>query len=134
MDVRDLIGRFTFEARLPLRRPRQHQHGRTGARGRSEKQPPLRRAALKAVALDDTLAEAHAVLGRILGFERDWHAAGRELRRALELDPNSADGLRSYAVYLARRGRFDEALTEARRAWEIEPGAANSIVLCNFSS
>ena len=55
-----------------------------------EMTPKAKEAALKAVALDDTLAEAHAVLGRILGFERDWHAAGRELQRAIELDPNSA--------------------------------------------
>jgi DNA-binding winged helix-turn-helix (wHTH) protein/TolB-like protein/Flp pilus assembly protein TadD len=86
--------------------------------------PKAKAAALQAVALDDTLAEAHAVLGRILGFERDWNAAGRELQRAIEIDPNNADGLRYYAVYLARRGRFDEALTAARRAWELEPGAA----------
>ena len=87
--------------------------------------PKAKAAALKAVAIDDTLAEAHAVLGRTLGFERDWQGAGRELQRAIQLDPNDADGLRYYAGYLARIGKLDDALTEARRAWELEPGAAS---------
>jgi DNA-binding winged helix-turn-helix (wHTH) protein/TolB-like protein/lipoprotein NlpI len=86
--------------------------------------PKAKEAALKAVALDDTLAEAHAALGRILGFERDWRGAELELKRGLELDPDNADGLRYYAVYLVRVEKFDESLRAAQRAWELEPGAA----------
>jgi len=94
--------------------------------------PKAKAAAQRAIAIDDTLAEAHAALGRTLGFERDWEGAGRELRRAIQLDPNNADGLRYYSVYLARMGNLDEALAEARRAWQIEPGAAGRMMVLGW--
>jgi DNA-binding winged helix-turn-helix (wHTH) protein/TolB-like protein/Flp pilus assembly protein TadD len=94
--------------------------------------PKAKVAAQRAIAIDDTLAEAHAALGRTLGFERDWEGAGRELRRAIQLDPNNADGLRYYSVYLARMGNLDEAVAEARRAWQIEPGAAGRMMVLGW--
>ena len=94
--------------------------------------PKAKASALRAVAIDDTLAEGHAALGRTLGFERDWEGAGRELRRAIELDPNNADGLRYYSVYLARLGKVDEALVEARRAWGIEPSAPGRMMVLGW--
>ena len=53
--------------------------------------PKAKEAALKAVELDDTLAEGHAELGSVLfQYDYDWPAAERELRRAVELNPNYA--------------------------------------------
>ena len=84
---------------------------------------PRAKAALqKAVAIDDTLAEAHAVLGfTIFWYDWDWGAAEGQYRRALELDPNSADAHLAYAHLLSNTGRHTEALAEAKRARELDP-------------
>jgi|SRR5256714_2053377 len=84
---------------------------------------PRAKAALqKAVAIDDTLAEAHAVLGfTIFWYDWDWGAAEGQYRRALELDPNSADAHLAYAHLLSNTGRHAEALAEAKRARELDP-------------
>jgi TolB-like protein/DNA-binding winged helix-turn-helix (wHTH) protein/Tfp pilus assembly protein PilF len=76
-------------------------------------------AALKAVELDDTLAEAHDALGGEKLY-RDWTGAEKEFKRALELDPNSVDANRGYAFYLVYSGRSDEALAYAKRAEELD--------------
>ncbi len=80
-------------------------------------------AALKALQLDDTLAEAHAVLGVKKYNSFDWAGAERELKRALELDPNSEIANRTYFYYLAAIGRTDEALHYAIRAKELDPSS-----------
>ena len=81
-------------------------------------------AATKAVALDDTLAEAHVSLGRVKAYhDWDWDGAGHEFRRALDLSPNSADARREYGLYLAAIGRHDEAVAQARRALQLEPAS-----------
>jgi len=84
--------------------------------------PKARAAALKALALEPTLAEAHASLGDQLCFY-DWDApaAERELRRAIELNPSLANAHFFYSHCLASHGRSDEALAEARRAHELDP-------------
>jgi class 3 adenylate cyclase/TolB-like protein/Tfp pilus assembly protein PilF len=84
--------------------------------------PKARDAAEKALAIDDRLAEAHASLGfvRFL-YERDWGAAEKELRRAIELNPGYPTGHQFYADYLKAMGRFDEALAEMRVALELDP-------------
>jgi DNA-binding winged helix-turn-helix (wHTH) protein/tetratricopeptide (TPR) repeat protein len=84
---------------------------------------PRAKAALqKAVEIDDTLAEAHAVLGfTIFWYDWDWGAAEGQYRRALELDPNSADAHLAYAHLLSNTGRHTEALAEAKRARELDP-------------
>src|SRR6184192_2852697 len=84
--------------------------------------PKTRAAALKALALEPTLAEAHASLGDQLCFY-DWDApaAERELRRAIELNPSLANAHFFYSHCLASHGRLDEALAEARRAHELDP-------------
>jgi DNA-binding winged helix-turn-helix (wHTH) protein/Tfp pilus assembly protein PilF len=84
---------------------------------------PRAKAALqKTVAIDDTLAEAHAVLGfTIFWYDWDWGAAEDQYRRALELDPNSADAHLAYAHLLSNTGRHTEALAEAKRARELYP-------------
>jgi TolB-like protein/Tfp pilus assembly protein PilF len=87
----------------------------------AEDAPKERAAAQKALAIDDTLAEAHAVLA---GADQDlweWDAAEREFRRALELDPNNGNAHHWYGLYLARVGRREEALSQIKRALEGDP-------------
>jgi tetratricopeptide (TPR) repeat protein len=81
------------------------------------------RAALEqALALDETLPEAHAATAYIRAYyEWDWHAAEREFRRALELRPNYADAYFSYSRFLASRRRLDEAIAQLTRAVELDP-------------
>lgn len=97
-----------------------------------EVMPKAKAAALKALAIDDTLAEVHISVGRAAVFERDWPTVEREFKRGLELDPDYSDGRQLYALFLLRMGRLDEALAEARRAWEIEPSSANKIVIVGW--
>jgi serine/threonine-protein kinase len=74
------------------------------------------------LALDDTLAEAHASLAGVLyRYQWDWEGAEREFRLSLALDPNYAEGHRAYAIYLATVRRNEEAVAEARRARELSP-------------
>jgi TolB-like protein/DNA-binding winged helix-turn-helix (wHTH) protein/tetratricopeptide (TPR) repeat protein len=81
-----------------------------------------RRATRRALDLDPTMAEAHAVLGRIL-VHFDWDAAGsdRAGQRALELDPTNPFVLHCRSLMLADQGRFEEALTLADRALTLDP-------------
>src|SRR5271165_1537339 len=84
--------------------------------------PKARAAALKALQIDDSLAEAHASLGLIAEqYDYDWQTAEREFRRAIELDPNYATGHQWYAEYLSLQGRFDEAMAESERARQLDP-------------
>jgi serine/threonine-protein kinase len=76
---------------------------------------------LKAIELDNDLAEAHAQLGGIRQDDGDWVAAERECKRAVELDPSSVFAHTFYASYLNRMGRHDEAIAEAKQKQELEP-------------
>jgi serine/threonine protein kinase/tetratricopeptide (TPR) repeat protein len=87
----------------------------------SEAAPKARAAAEKALALDDSLAEPHAVLGGVYGSFFEWDRAEREFRRALELNPKEANAHHWYAYLLTQMGRSDEAIAEAKRAAELEP-------------
>ena len=79
-------------------------------------------AALKAIELDDTLAEAHASLGFVhYHYDWDWAAAEKEFKRAIELNPQSAQSFMLYAHYLAGMGRFEEAKRNAERTLELDP-------------
>lgn len=79
-------------------------------------------AATKALEIDETVPEAHRSLAMVLQFwDWDWAGAERHLKRALELNPNSADLHNEYGLYLARIGRGEEARRELDRALEIEP-------------
>lgn len=97
-----------------------------GAMRPNESFPKAKTAALHAVELDDTLAEAHAVLGKVKAhYDWDWVGAEKEFRRTFELNPNYANGHYYYALnYLLPMGRFDEALEEMRRAEELDPSSA----------
>jgi DNA-binding winged helix-turn-helix (wHTH) protein/TolB-like protein/Tfp pilus assembly protein PilF len=80
------------------------------------------RLAIKALGIDETLAEPHATLGFINLFQRhNWAGAEQELKRALELNPNYATAHQWYAIYLETQGRLDEAERHMRRALEIDP-------------
>jgi tetratricopeptide (TPR) repeat protein len=95
-------------------------------------------AARRALQLDSALAEPHTVLGAIKSDnERDWVGAERELRRAIELDPNYPTAHHWYALQLCYLGRLDEALAESKRAQELDPlspmiGASVADVLYNM--
>jgi TolB-like protein/DNA-binding winged helix-turn-helix (wHTH) protein/Flp pilus assembly protein TadD len=81
-----------------------------------------RAAALEALALDSSLAEAHAALALIVqNHDWDWATAEREFRQAIALNPNYATAHHWYAEHLMWRGRFDEALRESERARQLDP-------------
>jgi TolB-like protein/DNA-binding winged helix-turn-helix (wHTH) protein/Tfp pilus assembly protein PilF len=84
--------------------------------------PQAKKAALRALELDDQLAEAHAALGFIkAAYDWDWPGAESEYRRAIELNPNYETAHQWYAEYLSGMGRHEEAIAEIRRAKEINP-------------
>jgi eukaryotic-like serine/threonine-protein kinase len=87
----------------------------------SEMVPKARAAAQKALAIDDTLADAHAILADSLYTEWQWSAAEREFKRALELNPNSANTHKLYWLYLSGLGRHEEALAEIKTAIRLDP-------------
>jgi tetratricopeptide (TPR) repeat protein len=78
-------------------------------------------AANKALALDDTVAEAHASLGLASFFNWKWPLAERELRRAIELNGNSAKAHQYYGWYLSSQGRLDDAVSEHMSALTLDP-------------
>jgi TolB-like protein/DNA-binding winged helix-turn-helix (wHTH) protein/Flp pilus assembly protein TadD len=81
-----------------------------------------RTAALKAIELDDSLAEPHASLAFLVEtHEWDWTTAEREYKRALELNPGDARAHNWYAGYLTYVGRFEDGISEAKRARELDP-------------
>lgn len=78
--------------------------------------------ALKALSLDDKLAEAHASLAAVkLWREFDWEAGERGFRKAIDLNPSYATAHLWLALYLAAMGRIDEALLEIRFGHELDP-------------
>lgn len=88
----------------------------------NEAMPKAKAVALKALEIDDTLAEAHVSLAHITYYyDRDWATAEREYKRAIELNPKYPTAHQWYAIYLMSAGRFDEALVQARRAQELDP-------------
>ncbi|MEP6703271.1 MAG: tetratricopeptide repeat protein [Acidobacteriota bacterium] len=88
----------------------------------TESNPKAKAAALKALELDPTLGEAHAVLGNVaMYFEWDWTTSEREYKRAIELNPNYATAHHWYGESLAAVGRFEESYAEYARAKELDP-------------
>jgi tetratricopeptide (TPR) repeat protein len=76
----------------------------------------------KALEINDTVAETHAVLGAARYYlEWDWAGAEEAFQRALELNPNFAEGRSEYAWYLMAMGRFEEAIAQAKRALQHDP-------------
>jgi TolB-like protein/DNA-binding winged helix-turn-helix (wHTH) protein/Flp pilus assembly protein TadD len=84
--------------------------------------PKAKAAAIKAVELDNALGEAHNSLAFVLdGFDWDFDSAGKEFRRAIELNPGYATAHHWYAWHLSLLGRFDEAIAEMRKAENLDP-------------
>jgi len=92
--------------------------GLTGLQSR----PKSKEASLKALSLDDSLAEAHTTLAdTYLYFDWDWAKADEEFRRAIAANPNYPTAHQWYAECLYATGRFDEAIAQAKRAQELDP-------------
>jgi TolB-like protein/DNA-binding winged helix-turn-helix (wHTH) protein len=84
--------------------------------------PRARDAALKALQLDPSLAEAHAVLGLIAcHYDYDWATAEREYKRAFQLNPSYASAHQYYALGLMAHGRFSEAEEQLKTARQLDP-------------
>ena len=96
-----------------------------------ETMPKAKESAIKALALDDTLAEAHATLAHILiNYDWNWSAAEKEFKRSIELKPDYATAHEWYAIhYLTATGRLEEAVQEMKKALELEPA---SLVMNTF--
>jgi tetratricopeptide (TPR) repeat protein len=87
-----------------------------------EVMPKAKAAATKALQLDETLADTHVSLANIqFDYDRDWAAAEREARRALELNPNSAGAHDLLGLYFTVLGRAAESAVETTRALELDP-------------
>jgi serine/threonine protein kinase/Tfp pilus assembly protein PilF len=88
----------------------------------SEMWPLVISAVSRALAIDDTLAEAHASLGVIRAYhDWDWESADAEYRRAIELNANYATAHHWRGLGLAIQGRLEEGLEEARKAQTLDP-------------
>ena len=86
-----------------------------------EAYPRAKAAASKALELDDTLSEAHASLASLGMFDWDWQSAGKEFRRAIELNPGYATAHQWYAWNLNLLGRQSDAIAEMRKAESLDP-------------
>ncbi len=88
----------------------------------SEAMPKAKAAALRAIELDTTVAEAHASLALVrMFYERDWPGAEKDFRQALRLNPSYAAAHDWFAIYLMSKGRTEEALASIRKAQELDP-------------
>jgi TolB-like protein/Tfp pilus assembly protein PilF len=96
-----------------------------------EAMPKAKESAIKALTLDDTLAEAHTTLAHILiNYDWNWSAAEKEFKRSIELKPDYARAHQWYAIhYLTAMGRLEEAVREMKKALELEPA---SLVMNTF--
>jgi eukaryotic-like serine/threonine-protein kinase len=94
------------------------EYGRLPVR---ESAPLAKAAAEKAIALDNSLAEAHTSLAAVHEYEWNWGEAEKQYRLAIEMNPNYATAHHWYGVYLSSLGRFDEALPELKKALELDP-------------
>jgi TolB-like protein/tetratricopeptide (TPR) repeat protein len=84
--------------------------------------PQAKAAAKNALAIDDSLAEAHAALSTsLVWYDWNWADGEREAKRAIALNPNSAHAHFTYADMLSDQARHDQALVEIARARELDP-------------
>ncbi len=96
--------------------------------------PKAKAAALRAIELDDSLAETHTALGIYYSnFAWNLVAAEKEFRRAIELNPNYAVAHQQFGIEcLSATGRFDEAVAESKRAVELDP--VSPIISADFGN
>jgi len=86
--------------------------------------PPAEAAAVKAVELDDSLAEAHLALGAVIFVYRwDWDRSRQEVARAIQLDPRFSQAYHFRARILAALNRSQESIEEQKKATELDPFA-----------
>lgn len=98
-----------------------------GVKPFKEAVPPARDAALKAIRLNEGLAEAHTSLGNInFNYDWDWAGAEKEFNRALELNPGNLTVRMAYGHFLHVLGRRDEAVREGRLAVQLDPLSAEA--------
>lgn len=83
--------------------------------------PKAKAAALRALEIDDSLAEAHTSLGYINAFSWQFGEAEEEHKRGIQLNPNYPTAHQWYGVYLRAMGRVDEAMAEFKRAQQLDP-------------
>jgi eukaryotic-like serine/threonine-protein kinase len=87
-----------------------------------ESYPKAKAAAVKALELDDTLGEAHTSLAySLMNYDWDWRSAEKEYQRAIQLNPNYATAHQWYAECLSMLGRHTEAITEIKKAQQLDP-------------
>ena len=96
-----------------------------------ETMPKAKESAIKALSLDNTVAEAHASLAHVLmNYDWDWPTAEKEFKRSIELKPDYATAHQWYAIhYLTATNRLEEAVQEMKKALELEPA---SLVMNTF--
>jgi serine/threonine protein kinase/Tfp pilus assembly protein PilF len=103
------------------------QSVQAGAYGPVQEYSSAREAAVRALALDPNLADAHAALGEIkLDYDWDWAGADAAFQRALLLEEGNAEVVERAAFVAATLNRFDEALPLSRRAVELDPLRASA--------
>src|SRR5216683_3983731 len=96
--------------------------------------PRQKAEAVKAIEIDDALPEGHAELANAaMNLSWDWATCERELKRALELNPNSASTHATHGFYLARVGRLPEAIEEMKRDLELDPVSSRSFSNAGFT-
>lgn len=84
--------------------------------------PQMKAAAIKALEMDENLAEAHLSQAMISFFyDWEWQKAEQEFKRAIALDPHNAEALSFYSMFLGFEERFDEAIDQGGRALAIDP-------------
>jgi len=97
-------------------------HIQQGIMSHSEAGPKAEAASLKALELDDTLAEVHYFLAANQTWGKwDWESAGKSFERAIELNPNYPDARAYYSWYLFYMERPEEAMAQIKRALELDP-------------
>jgi DNA-binding winged helix-turn-helix (wHTH) protein/tetratricopeptide (TPR) repeat protein len=98
-----------------------------------EAMPMARQSAERALALDEKLDEAWAVLGRIkMEYDWDWEGAEADLAHAVALNPSSVDGLISYGQFLGTMGHLREAVEVLQQALRVDATAAEAMNLLGF--
>jgi tetratricopeptide (TPR) repeat protein len=91
----------------------------------NEALPKAKSAALKALEIDDTLAEAHTALAHVRMYDLDWLDAESEFKRAIQLNPNYSTARQWYANCLMALGRKAEALAQIKQALKVDSLSLN---------
>jgi len=105
-----------------------------GAIPSNEAFPLAQESARRALEIDDSIAEAYAVLAfSTLLYEWNWTGAEHLVKRALELNPNNSFAHECYSNFLLSQGRFDEGLAEIKRAEDLDPVAPKALLMTAWS-